>query len=227
MLNSIPEVSVTRAGLSLLGHCYYQTQDFIEASNSYEHLVSLAPDVPEYKLYYAQSLYQAGLFDESLKIISALDAPQLKDKVLQLQSCIAYGNEDYSTAQSLLLQRQGNGQEASVKNDEGCLLYQANMYEDALQRYAAALQAGGFNPHIAYNAALCHYRKKENSQALNYIAEIVERGIRNHPELGVGAQAETEGGARSVGNPPALAASGLAQAFNLKAAIEFQEGNGK
>lgn len=48
-----------------------------------------------------------------------------------------------------------------------------------------------------------------------------------HPELGIGAQAETEGGARSVGNPPALAASGLAQALNLKAAIEYQEQNSK
>lgn len=48
-----------------------------------------------------------------------------------------------------------------------------------------------------------------------------------HPELGIGAQAETEGGARSVGNPPALAASGLAQSLNLKAAIEYQEQNSK
>ncbi|XP_035894759.1 tetratricopeptide repeat protein 30 homolog [Anopheles stephensi] len=226
-LNTIPESSTTRAGLSLLGHCYYQMQDFIEAANCYEHLINLVPDVQEYRLYYSQSLFQAGLFDEAQKIIATgLDSPELKEKVLQLQSAIAYGNEDYTAAQSLLLQRQdGNGQEASTKNDEGCLLYQANMYEDALQRYVSALQAGGFNPHVAYNAALCHYRRKENSQALNYIAEIVERGIRNHPELGVGAQAETEGGARSVGNPPALAASGLAKAFNLKAAIEYQEGN--
>lgn len=59
----------------------------------------------------------------------------------------------------------------------------------------------------------------------NFSAEIVERGIRNHPELGIGAQAETEGGARSVGNPPALAMSGLTQALNLKAAIEYQEKN--
>lgn len=58
-----------------------------------------------------------------------------------------------------------------------------------------------------------------------FLAEIVERGIRNHPELGIGAQAETEGGARSVGNPPSLALSGLAQSLNLKAAIEYQEGN--
>lgn len=62
---------------------------------------------------------------------------------------------------------------------------------------------------------------------LYWAAEIVERGIRNHPELGIGAQAETEGGARSVGNPPALALSGLAQSLNLKAAIEYQEGNSK
>lgn len=58
-----------------------------------------------------------------------------------------------------------------------------------------------------------------------FIAEIVERGIRNHPELGIGAQAETEGGARSVGNPPSLSTSGLTQALNLKAAIEYQEEN--
>lgn len=110
-------------------------------------------------------------------------------------------------------------------NDEGCLLYKANMYEDALQRFSLAMQTGGFDSLVAYNVALCHYKKKENSQALNFIAEIVERGIRNHPELGIGSSAETEGGARSVGSPPSLATSGLTQALNLKAAIEYQEGN--
>lgn len=72
---------------------------------------------------------------------------------------------------------------------------------------------------------MTHYKKKENSQALNFVAEIVEKGIRNHPELAVGSQTETEGGARSVGNPPVLAQSGLTQALNLKAAIEYQDGN--
>lgn len=43
--------------------------------------------------------------------------------------------------------------------------------------------------------------------------------------MGIGAQAETEGGARSVGNPPSLSTSGLTQALNLKAAIEYQEEN--
>ncbi|XP_055693270.1 tetratricopeptide repeat protein 30 homolog [Lutzomyia longipalpis] len=222
-LNNIEEVSSSRAGLSLLGHCYFQCQDFIEAANCYEHLMAIAPEVPEYRLYFAQCLYQAGLFDEALKVTQLVDAPHLGEKVRQLQSAIRYGNEDYAGAQTLLLQRPA-GAEATL-SDEGCLLYQASLYEDALQRFTTSLQTGGFNPLVAYNAALCHFRRKENSQALNYIGEIVERGIRNHPELGIGAQAETEGGARSVGNPPALAASGLAQALNLKAAIEYQEGN--
>lgn len=225
ILNNIPEAQTTRAGLSLLAHCYYQTQDFIEAANAYEHLCSLYQENQDYKLYYAQSLFQAGLFEEAFKVTTQVVAPELKEKVLQLQSAICYGNEDFATAQNLLSQRAASSEQ--TMNDEGCLLYQANMYEEALGRYTVALQTGGFHPLIAYNAALCHFRKKENSQALNYIAEIVERGIRAHPELGIGAQAETEGGARSVGNPPALAASGLAQALNLKAAIEYQEENSK
>lgn len=56
-------------------------------------------------------------------------------------------------------------------------------------------------------------------------AEIVDRGIRNHPELGIGAQIDTDGSARSVGNPITMAMSGITQALNLKAAIEYQDGN--
>lgn len=223
VLCKVPESTNCRAGLSLLGYCYYQCQEFIEAANCYEQLVNMVPNEPEYKLVYAQSLFQSGLMDEAFKTSTTIDAPHLKEKVLQLQSTIRYFNEEYSNTQALLAQR--NAYHETTLNDEGCLLYQANVFDDALKRFTAALQSGGFNPLIAYNAALCHYRRKENSQALNYIAEIVEQGIRNYPELGIGAQAENEGGARSVGNPPSLAASGLAQCLNLKAAIEYSEGN--
>lgn len=181
ILNSIREASTTRPGLSLLGHCYYQTQDFIEASNCYEMLCDLCPDVAEYKLYYAQSLYQSGLFDEAIKVTNVIDSDNLKEKVLQLQSAIYFSNEDYAASQSMLLQRQAGT--AQTLNDEGCLMYQANLHDDALQRLFSSLQTG-FNPLTAYNAALCHYRKKEYSQALNMIGEIIERGIRNYPELG-------------------------------------------
>lgn len=114
-----------------------------------------------------QSLYQAGLLEEAFKVSSEILEPSLKTKVLQLQSAIRYALEDYAGSQSILLQRQA-GHESTL-NDEGCLLYQANLYEDAISRYSSAIQTGGFNPLVLYNMALCHYRKKENSQALNII----------------------------------------------------------
>ena len=56
--------------------------------------------------------------------------------------------------------------------------------------------------------------------ALKCLAEIIERGIRQHPELNVGMT--TEGiDVRSVGNTKALHDTALIEAFNLKAAIEY------
>lgn len=39
---------------------------------------------------------------------------------------------------------------------------------------------------LQYNIALCCYKLKQYSQALKHLAEIIERGVREHPELGVG-----------------------------------------
>lgn len=33
---------------------------------------------------------------------------------------------------------------------------------------------------------LCHYKLKRFGPALQQLAEVVERGVREHPELGVG-----------------------------------------
>lgn len=58
------------------------------------------------------------------------------------------------------------------------------------------------------------------------IGDIVERGIRDHPELSVGMQ--TEGiEVRSVGNTLTLHETALTEAFNLKAAVEYQLKNSK
>jgi hypothetical protein len=50
-----------------------------------------------------------------------------------------------------------------------------------LQRLLVIVQA-----ELQYNIALCCYKLKQYSQALKHLAEIVERGVREHPELGVG-----------------------------------------
>lgn len=50
----------SRAALSLLAYCYFYMQDFVNAANCYEHLTMLFAEVEEYRLYYAQSLYQVS-----------------------------------------------------------------------------------------------------------------------------------------------------------------------
>jgi len=67
---------------------------------------------------------------------------------------------------------------------------------------------------------------KEYAPAIKSIADIIERGIRDHPELNIGMA--TEGlEVRSVGNTLTLHASALVEAFNLKAATEYQLKNCK
>lgn len=102
---------------------------------------------------------------------------------------------------------------------------------------------------MSYNVALCYYRLKEYAASLKHIgianniflqsflyrdslictvflADIIEQGIREHPELSVGMT--TEGiEVRSVGNTLTLHETALTEAFNLKAAIEYQLKNCK
>lgn len=124
-----------------------------------------------YRFQYAQSLYQAGIFPEALKILKQIgDVVELREQCLQLQCAILYSSEDYAGAQSILNQRTVDT--ADTLNDEGCLLYQAERYEGAVERFSNALQMGGYNPLVAYNLALSHYRNgKERSQAMECISK--------------------------------------------------------
>ena len=59
-----------------------------------------------------------------------------------------------------------------------------------MAKFNAAQQMFGYDAHLSYNTALCHYRLKDFAPALKNIADIIERGIREHPELSVGMQTE-------------------------------------
>ena len=84
----------SRAALSLLAYCYYYTQDFVNAANCYEQLTLLYPDNEDYKIYYAQALYQACLYEEAMKVTVQIENPELQGKMLKLQAAIKYGDED-------------------------------------------------------------------------------------------------------------------------------------
>lgn len=80
-----------------------------------------------------------------------------------------------------------------------CLLYKEGNYDAARKLFIAAVNASGYQPELAYNTALCYYQVKQYGPALKHIAEIIERGVRDHPKLSVGAAADGAG-VRSVGN---------------------------
>ncbi|KAM9784441.1 intraflagellar transport protein 70A isoform 1-T1 [Syngnathus typhle] len=253
----------SRAALSLLGFCYYHVQDFSSAAECYEQLTQLHPEVEEYRVYYAQSLYKAGAYAEATKASFALDTPSSHTKMIKLQASIKYFEENYSAAKSLV--EQLPPEDADYVYNMGCLLYQDAKYEDACKKFTSAMQVLGYVPALSYNIALCYYKLSNYVQALKYIGDIIERGIREHPgkmqytggpferpcsraeygnvqgslaglfvfrphsftvsppaaELSVGLT--TEGiEVRSVGNTLVLHQTALVEAFNLKAAIEFQ-----
>ncbi|XP_035510568.1 tetratricopeptide repeat protein 30A isoform X1 [Morone saxatilis] len=209
----------SRAALSLLGYCYYHLQDFSSSAECYEQLTQLHPEVEEYKVYYAQSLYKAGAYPEAARASFILDNQSSHSKMIKLQASIKYCEEDYSAAKSLLEQLPQD--DPDYIYNMGCLLYQDGKNEEACKKFMSAMQVLGYVPALSYNIALCYYSLKNYPQALKYIAEIIERGIREHPELSVGMT--TEGiDVHSVGNTLVLHQTALIEAFNLKAAIEYQ-----
>ncbi|XP_072336854.1 intraflagellar transport protein 70A isoform X4 [Scyliorhinus torazame] len=169
---------------------------------------------------YTTTIYRLtrdGRYGEAIHILS--NELQKHSKVLKLQAAIKYGEEDLSGAKSLVEQQPTDDPDTEI--NLGCLLYKEGHYEEACKKFTTAMQVVGYKPDLTYNIALCYYSMKQYAPALKYIAEIIERGIREHPELSVGMT--TEGiDVRSVGNTLVLHETALIEAFNLKAAIEYQ-----
>ncbi|XP_014607849.1 PREDICTED: tetratricopeptide repeat protein 30A isoform X3 [Polistes canadensis] len=211
---------LSRPCLSLLAHCHFYMQDFAAAATCYEKLVQIYPEENIYKLYHAQSLHQACMYQEAWSVsLTVIDSSNLNYKVKKLQAAIKYGQEDMVAAKNLVDQCLLDDVDTEV--NLGCLLYKEEEYEQALKKFTNALQITGFKSHLSYNVALSYFKLKEYAASLKHIADIIEQGIREHPELGVGMA--TEGiEVRSVGNTLILHETALTEAFNLKAAIEYQ-----
>ena len=100
-------------------------------------------------------------------------------------------------AKSLIAQMPPDSAEAVVA--QGCILYKEEKYEDAKGKFQEALNSTGYQCDIAYNIALCYYKLKQLAPSLKHIADIIEKGVREHPELGVGSNSEGVE-VKSVGN---------------------------
>lgn len=135
-----------------------------------------------------------------------------------MQALIRYEKDEIAHAKTTL--RQGDQTDSDIIINEGCCLYKEGKYDEAKNKFQEAINSVGYNCELAYNIALCHYKMKQLAQSLKHIAEIIEKGVREHPELGVGSNADGIE-VKSVGNTQALKETALIEAFNLKAAIEY------
>jgi len=115
----------------------------------------------------------------------------------------------------------------SIQDDPETISAQATLdfkegdYNKALGKYIEAFNMVGFEPSIAYNIALCHYMLKQYSEASEIIAEIIDRGIEQHPDFDPRAQGHES---TIVDNSSVLQESYLIEAYNLKAAMAYDTG---
>uniref|UniRef100_A0AC35TRF9 Tetratricopeptide repeat protein 30 n=1 Tax=Rhabditophanes sp. KR3021 TaxID=114890 RepID=A0AC35TRF9_9BILA len=217
--NELDRSPNSRAALSLLGYCYFQFQDFVMAADCYEQLCKLFPFNQEYRLYLAQSYFNAFQFQEAAAAVLEIDKPDLAPKVLKLEAAIRYREEDYHNARILV--EQFDPDDTDIEINLACIDYKEANYHKALERFTSATAIHGYSNELSYAIALCHYELKAYAESIKLISDIIDYGIKNHPELGVGSM--TDGiDVRSVGNTIILHESALIEACNLKFAIEYK-----
>merc|ERR1719409_744196 len=212
----------SRAALSLLAYCYYYMQDFRNAAQTYETLLKYHPDVDEYQIYYAQALYKAGLYPEATKAAVRVENVGYHQRLIMLQAAIKYEMDDIPGTKALVDQCMQDDPDTVI--NYGCIAYKEDNFAEARNKFSEAINTLGYQPDLAYNVALCYYRQKQFGPALKQVAEIIERGVREHPELSVGSNTDNID-VRSVGNSSVLRETSLVEAFNLKAAVEYNMKN--
>ncbi|RHY53252.1 hypothetical protein DYB38_011170, partial [Aphanomyces astaci] len=193
----------SRAALSLLGYCFYHMQSFHNAVSMYEQLCKLFPDIEDYHLYYAQALYKVAL----------------------LRAAVYYEQNDIKATQSILDQCLRDDPTTIVF--DGAIDFKEGRFEEAKKKFGDAMNVLGYQSDLCYNIALCFFRLKQYGNAMRQIAEIIEKGVRDHPELSVGSKSESNSDVKSVRNSTVLRETALVEAFNLKAAIEYDMKNFK
>jgi tetratricopeptide repeat protein 30 len=151
-------------------------------------------------------------------VAHSIEHPDYSAKVLKLQAAILFDTNDLAGCKMLIDQLNQNDRDTLV--NQACFLFKEAKYEEACAKYMDAMKQSGFAPDLSYYISLCYYMMKQYVMALKYLADIIERGIRDHPELNVGMA--TEGlDLNTVANSQILHETYLVEAFNLKAAIEY------
>jgi len=225
--------SQSRALLSLIAYCFYHLQDFVSAANYYEKLTRYYGYVEEYRVYYVQSLWKAGLYDDAIRASqsASIISPKYRQQMLFLRASIKYEVDDLNGCLSIL-----NSSSSSKHSEElnieymigrGCTLFKEDKFAEAKKLLVAAQNIIGFRPDLAYNIAACHYMLKNYEEMDKIVDDIIAKGAQKNPNLSVGSGSNLPDGVeiKSVGMSHALKQTALIEAFNLRVAKEYQLSN--
>eukprot|EP01084_Bolivina_argentea_P067240 122500_1 len=225
-----PTNNQSRALLSLIAYCYYHLQDFESAANYYEKLTKYYPYVEEYRLYYVQSLWKAGLYDEAFRTSqsSYIITQKHQQQMLFMRASIKYEIDDLNGCLSILNSNNNNysNEELNIEYMIGkaCVLFKEDKFIEAKKLFISAQNIIGFRSDLAYNIGVCHYMLKEYDEMNKIIEDIISKGAKQNPNLSVGSNSNLPNGinVQSVGMTHALKQTSLIEAFNLKIAKEYQ-----
>ena len=170
-------------------------------------------------MYYAQSLFKAGLYPDASRVAAKIDSSQHYQRVSMLQASIKFEQDEIIASRAVL-----NG---CLKDDpETIMAYSAisfkeGKFEDALNGYTEALNTIGFQYDLAYNVAACHYKIKNYEKALDLVSDIVDKAHKDYPDISVGTDINGIDSQIPGIDLFILEKTKLIEAYNLKAAINF------
>ena len=157
-------------------------------------------------------------YEDATKACMRVDNEKYGNRLLQLQAAIKYEQDELAACQNLVDQCLSDDPDTIV--NWGCIAYKQGDFERAKGHFSNAMASVGWQADLTYNIALCCFGAKQYGECLKHLAQIIERGVTEHPELSVGSN--TDGmDVHSVGNTQVLRDTALIEAFNLKAAVEY------
>ena len=224
-------------------------KDYERSATTYEQLVRVCPNVEDYRIYQAQSLFKAGAHEEAGRVISKINSSSSqKNNNNQHRISLLHANIKYEQDELIGCKEELDGGCLSDDPDTICsyaaISFKEEKYQDAIEKYTDAMNTVGFQPDVAYNIALCHYMLSDYEKAIEFITKIVDKGVEQYPELfrytGSNVissptnknnrltsplEMSVTNTAATVGELKNLQDAYLIEAFNLKTAIEFKKKN--
>eukprot|EP00158_Paraphelidium_tribonemae_P005773 Partr_v1_DN27517_c1_g1_i2_m30850 putative Plays a role in anterograde intraflagellar transport (IFT), the process by which cilia precursors are transported from the base of the cilium to the site of their incorporation at the tip len=145
----------------------------------------------------------------------------LLSQTSNLQLAIHYEMNDISGCQKVL--EDGNASAYGMLVNKGCMLFKEMRFKEAIDCWMKAnshADAPIGRSDLNYNLALGYYMLKDYVKSLDFLADVIERGLAAHPEF----EGESSPGAalKAFPNSQSLHESRLVESYNLRAAIEYQ-----